>query len=324
MYKIGYKVTIGSYSFDSENANYLLSMDSKASMNIPVNSCNLIFYNSGDISISIGDDVKVQLGYKGNLNTIFTGKVYSSEIGIRQIHVEALSSFSALTKSNINCLYEQQVSSGIVGDILGQFGISTGMLEPGLSFPSYAVSDTSTTYKNIKILADKNGFDFYADSDDKACFQTFIPGSPIMITYGANIINFDLNQVTESIDGVEVYGESPVGQGQGSETSSWFTKKDVKGSAGQSSGNVVRISEPTARDKSLVQSIALNLMSSKKAIKKAKVKLLGQSDIGLGKCILVSGMPTSDLNGLYKVTSVDNFLSSTKGYVSDVMMEMIS
>ena len=46
------------------------------------------------------------------------------------------------------------------------------------------------------------------------------------------------------MDGVEVYGSSPAGQGQGEDASSWLTKKDVKGAAGKSTGRVHRVADP--------------------------------------------------------------------------------
>lgn len=324
MFKISYNITIGSNSFKSSQANYLVSLETNSALNVPVNSCSIVLQTNDEISINVGDPVEVELGYDDTVSKVFTGLVAACEYGISEIYIEVLSSFTGLTTSAFNLVYEQQSCGDIISDLVGRVDISTDMIQFGLTLATYVMSDNTNVWKNIKTLSQKCGLDFFANHEDKAVCKMFIPGKPHMFQYGSNIISFEMKQTNDEVSGVEVYGESPVGQGQSDDASSWFTNKDVKGAAGDTTGFVLGIQDPLARNTSNAQLIADNIMNDIKKKEIANTTVIGNSELYLTDCVMVNNMPVSAKNSMYKVRSVQHIVNSYDGFVTNVSMEKLA
>ncbi|NTW00858.1 MAG: hypothetical protein HGA19_06040, partial [Oscillochloris sp.] len=253
MLNVAYKITIGSTSVQVGKSSQLLALETSAALDVPVNSCRIVLNGLAQLSAKPGDAVKVELGYDSTLSTVFSGKLDILERGFTQISVEARSSFAGLVASHRNCLYEKQNASDIVADLLGKQRVAKGTLDTGEKFASFTVSDHQTIWAVIQDLARRCGYDFYANTEDKAVFKRYAARKTHTFSYGSDILSFAQRSLGPAIDGVEVYGESPVGQGQGDDASSWLTKKPVKGTAGKSTGNVYRLADPAARTQGLVK-----------------------------------------------------------------------
>lgn len=314
------KITVGGTTLRTGKDSYLLSVNTQASLDTPVHSCQIVVSMGSRLSVRPGTTVQVELGYGNESSRVFTGRVQSVDAGLSQIHIEALSDFSALIKARVNLVYEKQTAGAIVENLLGRFNIEKSKVEPGINFPSYTLSAGRTAWANLRQLAEQCGFDFYADVQDQAVFAAYRPAKTHEFQYGSHILDYTWASLADAFVGVEVCGESPSGQGQGNDASVWLTKKEVKGTAGRTRGKVLRLVDPTARTPSMAREIAGNQWQRYKAQAKGQLSLLGTPEVGLGDAIQLSKMPPAH-RGQLRVTGVRHRLNSASGFLTDVSWE---
>lgn len=321
MLKIDYNIEIGSTQFKPAANSRLIELHSQASMKAPVHHCRMAFTVPADLSMATGDNVKVELGYDGDLNTIFSGVVTSVEWLVEAVIVEAESLARQLTALHLNAYFENAFAADIVNGLVGETDMSTGRIEPGLRFAFYAAGSNRSAWDHVSSLAQQCGFDVYANEEDNLVFGTALPGVPEMFQFGINILKLKVEERQESVSGVDVFGESPASFGAGPDAATWFTKKDVKGSAG--SDPKQRLYIPAARTQELAAQIANNLWDNISPKKTGSLRTLGKSALILGGNILVSDMPVDSQNGTYKITGVDHLIHPVKGYLTTVEIEEI-
>jgi len=323
MLNIAYKLVLGSASQQSGKTSDLLALETCAALGIPVNTCRIVLASQSPFSLNPDDAVSVELGYDGTPTKVFTGKVATVERGIERITVNAASAFSALTAARYNCLYEKQNAGDIAGDLLGRLQVDKGAVATGEKFASFSVSGQRPVWDVLFELARRCGFDFYADVEDKAVFEQYAARKTHGLEYGVHLLDFVQDSLAPALDGVEVYGESPVGQGQGEDASSWLTKKEVKGAAGKTAGNILRLSDAAARTQDLVRAIAGNILQAHQTRRRGRLCMLGNPEVQLGDAIEVSKLPDSAQNGTYKVTGVRHRLNARVGFVTGIGWEKL-
>jgi phage protein D len=315
MLRINYNIEIGSVQFKPASNSLLIKLHSQASMNAPVNYCRMVFTLPADLSMAVGDKVKVELGYDGaSLNTVFSGVVTCIEWQTETVVLEAESLARQLKALHANAYFENAFAADIVKDLAAETDMATGRIEPGLRFAFYAVGSNRSAWDQISSLARQCGFDLYADSEDQLVFGSTIPGTPEMFQFGINILTLRVEERQEAVSGVEVFGESPASFGAGPDASAWFTKKDVKGSAG--SDPKQRVYLPAARTQELAAEIAGNLWEAISPKKTGRLLSLGKSALVTGGSIMVSDMPVDHQNGTYKIIGVDHLVHPVKGYLT--------
>jgi hypothetical protein len=319
--KVTYKITIGQTSYQSGDKTYLINLRSQSSLNIPVNTCKIVLGLPENLTIAPEDSVSVSLGNEQNSTLVFTGKVSQIDWQIDSVSIDGVSAFEKLTTAKLNLLYEKPNAGDIIKDILQKENLEISKVETGLKFPVYAVGDLIPAYYQAKILAQKCGFDFYADSEDKAVFAPYQATKTHEFKYGEDILSFNLEQFNNIIEGVEIYGESPASHGQGEQASSWLTKKEVKGSDGSSSGILLRIADPSVRSQDVAQKVAKVIWENQKKKQGGKIKVLGNSQVKLGDKIKISKMLNSQLNGNFKVTGVWHALNRRSGFITIIDWE---
>ncbi len=318
-----YKLTLGSGSQQSGKASDLLDLETRAALGIPVNICRVVLNGEASIDLNPEDAVSIQLGYGEALPKVFTGKVTTVGRGIEQTSVNSASAFNALATTRCNCLYEKQNAGDIAGDLLGRLNIGKARLAAGEKFASFSVSGQHLVWDVLSELALRCGFDFYADTSDRAVFQAYAPHKIHSVEYGLHLLDYLQETFAHQLDGVEVYGESPVGQGEGEKANTWLTKKEVKGSAGKTNGNILRLTDAVARSPDQVRVFAANILQAKQSQLRGRLRVLGNPDIQLGDAVAVSKMPRSSQNGTYKVTSVRHRLNARVGFVTEVGWERV-
>lgn len=291
-------------------------------MKAPVNYCRMAFTVPSDLSMAEGDDVKVKLGYKDGLSTIFKGVVAEVEWHTDKVIVEVESLFRQLTALRTNTYFENAFAGDIARALVGETELSNGRIEPGLRFAYYAIGSNSSAWNQLYALARQCGFDFFADADDKVVFGMPLPtGAPELFSFGTNILELRVVQTQQTIEGVEVFGESPASFGAGPDGATWFTKSEVKGSAGN--GKKRRLFVPAAREQQTAASIASNLWKQWSPKKTCQLRTLGKASLALGGMVQVSGMPADGQNGTYKITGVSHKLGGDTGFVTTVDMETL-
>ena len=187
-----------------------------------------------------------------------------------------------------------------------------------MEHPYYAVGAERHLLAHVQALAVRNGFDLYADSDDAVNFSPYGPSGTYTARYGAELLALQQEEVVAGIDGVEVYGESPASLGEGDKAYSWLTKSEVKGNAGQSSGNVLRVQDPSIRNQDAAGTAAEKLLALRQTKKQGWVSVLGKPDPVLGGAIELKDLPDSALNGSFKITAIRHQLDKVQGYITTV------
>jgi phage protein D len=316
MLTVNHRITVGSTTYTSAQHTRLVGLQTHAALSTPVNRAWITLTPVLGLSVTPGNAVSVVLGYGDNLHTVFTGVVEAVEWGMAQVALRAASASRALVGTRLNRFYEKSKAGDIVSHVAGLLDVATGSVESGLEFQAYALSDGMTAYDGLRRLAERCGFELYTDVDDKLVFAQYAPAQKHPFQFGVNILSLYVDQPTETVTGVEVYGESPSSFGQGQEAYSWLTKKDVKGTAGDSAGMTWRRFDPAARtqeDAGKIAQAALAALSAKRA---CTLKVVGAPQVQLGDAVDISQMPLDDQNGTFKVIGVAHRLDAKQGFYS--------
>lgn len=322
MLAIAYRVTLGGDVFaSSDEAAPVLAVRTDASFAVPVNACRLALHGLAATDAGAGDPVVVELGYGDALETVFTGVAASVAHGLGRVEVEALGSFAALAEARVNVLYERETAGGIVGDVLGKVGVTAGTVEAGIELPAFALDDGRSAWAHLRGLAARCGFDLWADPDDAAQFRAYSPAATHALAYGADLLAWEHDTRPPAWEGVEVYGESPSGQGQGDDAASWLTKQAVKGSAGKADGRVLRLADPAARSPSLAGDVAAGVMAAHAFTARGTARVLGAPKVRLGDAVRFEKLPAPARNGEAKVTAVRHRLDARGGFTTTLGWE---
>jgi hypothetical protein len=306
---------MGSAVIDSSTDQHLQQLDVKTSLQVPAHYCCIRLISASTIRAKVGDSLTVSLGDEQDCPLIFTGVIQSRVTGLQEITIEAISTFNQLLNTHDNAIYEQSSAGKIVKAQLSRCKIAVSSVADGETFSSYRISSHSSLWQQCQQLATLNGFDFYADQQDKAVFNTYKPNKTHSVTYGENLLDFTVQQQSSAITGTRVYGASPVGQGQGKTASTWLTKKTVLGSAGQTK-LVQRFQMPVATTKQMAANMAKALFEPRKVDMKGTIMALGSTQVGLGNALKLSNMPDNAVTGSVKVTACHHRLHQRLGCIS--------
>jgi phage protein D len=321
-FQVSYQVTLGQTTYQSGRASRLLDLRSEAALAIPVNRCALVIAAPLESAIAPTDPVTVSLGYDDQTTPIFTGQVKTIRWGFDQVHIEAHSQFTALTQARFNLLYEKSTAGDIVKNIAqSRLKLKTQTIASGLKFPSYALGDHHSAYDHLQHLAYQCGFDLYADSADKVVFAPYQSGQAAKFTYGVDLLGYTCDRQPPSVQGMEIYGESPASQGQGEDAASWLTKHEVKGTAGTSTGTVQRQFDATVRTQAAASKIAQAYLDRQTLKQCGSIKGLGNAQVQLGHSVALVDLPTRAHNGTFKATAVTHRLNQQKGFWTIVHWE---
>lgn len=274
-----------------------------------------------DGSVAVGDPVEIELGYDdGGTEKVFSGVVSELRRQAGGYTIWCSSAMQSLTRLHVNKVYEQQSAGDIVSDLASIAELSSGSVEAGLSYPFYAVGSDRNLLDHMLVLAERDGFDLYADTDDALVYEAF--SAPLALLpkfrYGAEILEFHSEEQEVAVDGVEIYGESPASLGEGDKAYSWLTKEEVKGDAGSSSGNVLRMAIASIRNQDAAGIAAENILAGLSVKKLGWVEALGTPKPVLGGSIELSDIPDSGPNGKYKVTGVRHQLDKNHGFITTI------
>ena len=324
MLALSHKITIGSNVYRSSDHSRMIGLHCSLDLAIPVNECRVVMTYPEGLNLETGQDIEVELGYDGDMEQVFKGKIGEIDWRIDCVIIEAMSSFRDLVTAKFNLFFDNPTSLNIVLGVTDEFDIAKGRMEPGILFSSYAIGDNVSAYDHLKFLAQQNGFDFYANESDKMVFARHIPGNVHLFQFGINILALAVDKVEESISKVEIFGASPASFGQGPLASSWLTKNVVKDAAGSGSGITKRIYDPTVKSQQNAFQVATSLLGVNGSRTLATLKTLGKPTVKIGDIASISNMPVQDQNGQFKVTGVNHHISFKRGYTTIIKLEDLS
>lgn len=322
MLKVAWSVTAGGTTWSSAEAGApVLALRTEAALGVPVNACRLTLHGAAEMGANLGDPLVVQLGYDGGVETVFTGTISRGAASLGRIEIEGAGSFARLAAARLNLLYEKQAAGAIAEDVFGQLELQTGTVESGLTLSAFALHANASAWAQLAELARRCGFDLWADAEDKAHFRACEGGASHALAYGTDLLAWEHTALDPAADGVIVLGESPSGQGQGEDAAPWLTRKDVKGTAGESSGRVVTVVDPAARTQQLAGDVAKGWMRSLAWTARGRATALGLPAARLGDMLTVSGLPDSSQGTEARVTGVRHRLDPRGGYVTTLAWE---
>jgi hypothetical protein len=323
MAKVSHKISIGSSTYQTGGNLFLSDAEVQNSIDIPVSFARLVFQPDKNFSAKVDDPVSVELGTGESTTKVFTGKVKGIEYSLDTVTVVAVSQVEMLARTCLNKVYESKSCGDIIKDLASAAEVKTGTIDEGIRFPRYIVMNSRNTFQHIKQLAKYCGADVFTDAEDKLNCKVYKSAAGTSFKFGSDILNIEKEELAQLVDGIQISGESPAGQGQSEEANYWLKKEAVSGSAGSTTGNVKRIYVFAARNKDLCDTIAGNMFNATKIKSRGRAVVLNGEAVAAGGSVKFSGIPGGKIDGPYKVTTVKHKLNGTLGFVTELLWEEV-
>src|SRR5215213_9074304 len=337
-----YTLTIGSLDSSSDNpvaGPGMLVAD--RDMDVPADALRLRLHERA--GIVVGDAVTLGLGNDGEEETVFTGAVEAVRPAIAGVAVRALGKTHDLLNLRTSTTYNNQSAGSIARDLIGQAGLSVGTVDDGPVLPRYVVDSALSGYRHLKELADRLGYELYADRDGNIMFHPLGPAANLdalggalgavaggLLGAGGESYAFGqqlLSAATGSRDAawgtVEVGGESPM-SGQGDTTEHWLTTNDAdyRGSAGDT-GPALLVRDPVARTKDLADRFAAGRLAvAARKAREASITVLGRPQVDLGHTISVADVPDETVNGSGYVRAIRHRFGDDAGFLTEMRVSL--
>ncbi|VTR92930.1 phage protein d : Putative uncharacterized protein OS=Moorea producens 3L GN=LYNGBM3L_06070 PE=4 SV=1: Phage_GPD [Gemmata massiliana] len=323
-----YRWTVGTTQLDSGSdpvPGAGLSFSLAADLFVAVDSVVASFGAAKSNPASLGDVVRLELGYKdsGPFELVFTGRVTSIDASLTTTTVTAHGATDLLARLHLSLNYDSRTAGAIVSDLAGQAGVPVATAKDGIDLPTFAVRRHRSAYEHVRALADLCGFDLYADPTGALVFAPFQGGRAThVMQYGAQILAFELEERRPRAGRVEVWGESP-GQADNQLAWAWLSRdfRPLLGKAGDD--DPLRLLErPVVRTGAAAQAAAdAALARLKRQTRQGQVRTLGRPEVRLGDAIELRGLPQSDANGKYQVRAVRHNLDKRRGFTTTVRFQ---
>jgi hypothetical protein len=287
--------------------------------------------------VGLNDPVTLDLGHDGENERVFTGAVVQLRPAISGVTVIALGKMNALLGLSIASTFENQTAGGIVRNLMGKAGLTGGTIHDGPELPRFAIDRFQSAYAHIKGLADRLGYEFYANRDGEIMFHALgdaadldaagglggavsglLGGVSEGYLFGQHLIAAHATSQPPARASVDVGGESPMSR-QGDTTSHWLTinDSDYRGSAGSGAPNLLVI-DPAARTRDLADRFAAGHLATKqRTAHQVTITVLGRPQLDLGDSISVGDVPDGLLNGNGYVRAIRHRCSVTHGFLTD-------
>lgn len=309
-------------------------------MDIPADALKLrLMERSGIVP---GDDVRVQLGHDYEEKPVFTGKVAVLRPDIEGVEIYALGTMNGLLNTYMSESYQNQTPGSIARDLIRQAGLFSGTVDEGPALPRFALDIRTSAFAHLKELADRLGYELYADRDGSVMFHALGPasgldgaagglggasagaaGSPALgggegYAYGQQLLHGMANRRDPPWSSVVVGGESPM-SGQGDTTAHWLTvhPADYRGSAGRGAPGLL-VNDPAARTKDLANRFAAGRLAvAARQAHEVRLTLPGRPQPDLGDSISSSGLPDELINASGYIRAIRHRFNETRGFITD-------
>ncbi|HET7270397.1 MAG TPA: hypothetical protein VFI90_04855 [Rubrobacter sp.] len=337
-----FTLTIGSLSSTTDNpvaAPGTLVVD--RDMDVPADALRLHLRERAGIALD--DEVKLDLGHDGEEETVFTGAVETVRPAISGVVVRALGTTHDLLNLRTSTTYVNQSAGSIAGDLIGQAGLSAGTVEDGPVLPRYVVDRALSGYRHLKDLADRLGYELYADRDGNIMFHPLGPAANLdalggvlgaavggllgaggeSYAFGQQLLGAAAGRRGVAWGTVEVGGESPM-SGQGDTTEHWLTTNDADymGNAGDGEPALL-VRDPAARTKDLADRFAAGRLAvAARAARETSISVLGRPQVDLGHTVAVADVPDETVNGSGYVRAIRHRFGDDAGFVTEIRISL--
>jgi hypothetical protein len=344
-----YALTIGSLSSSTGDAvagpnRFVVDRD----MDIPADALRVELRDRA--GVAVGDEVTLALGYDGEgEETVFSGTVEAVRPTISGVAVRALGAANALLNLRTSSTYTNQSAGSIAGDLISQAGLSTGTVDNGPVLPRYVVDRALSGYWHLKDLADRLGYELYADRDGNLMFHALGPGAGLDAlggalgalagaaglaglagggegyAFGRHLLRAELERRDVAWGQVEVGGESPMSR-QGDSTEHWLTTNDddYRGAAGDGDPALL-VRDPVARTKDLADRFAAGRLAvATRTARETSITVLGRPQVDLGDTVSTEAVPEEEINGSGYVRAIRHRFDDGEGFVTQMRVSLES
>ena len=121
--------------------------------------------------VAAGDDATLALGFDGQTDTVFTGRVAEVRPHLAGVRVLALGTLAQLLRLRLGRAYADRSAGAIVRDLAGSAGVAVGQADDGPTLPRFAVDPRRTAAAHLRALADRLGFELYTDRQGQLQFR---------------------------------------------------------------------------------------------------------------------------------------------------------
>lgn len=306
-------------------------------MDVPADALRL--YSRERAGISVGDAVRLDLGHDGEEETVFTGAVEAVRPALVGVAVRALGTIHALLNLRASATYANQSAGSVARDLAGRAGLSAGTIDDGPVLPRYVVDRALNGYQHLRELADRLGYELYADRDANLMFHALGPAAGLdtpggalgalagaggeSYAFGRQLLRAEAGRRDVAWQTVEVGGESPM-SGQGDKTEHWLTTndRDYKGSAGGGEPTLL-VRDPVARTKDLAGRFAAGRLAvAARTAHEVSITVLGRPQIDLGDAVTTADVPDEAINGSGYVRAIKHRFGERSGFLTDVRISL--
>ncbi len=290
--------------------------------------------------IAVGDEVTLGLGHDGEEEAVFTGSVETVRPSISGVAVRALGMTNDLLGLRVSAVFANQSAGGIARDLIGQAGLSAGTIAGGPILPRYVVDRALSGYQHLKDLADRLGYELYADRDGHIMFHALgsaatldalgvlgsiagFAGGGESYAFGQQLLRATAGRRGVAWGSVEVGGESPMSS-QGDTTEHWLAVNDGdhRGTAGEEDP-VLLVRDPVARTRDLADRFAAGRLAvATRAAREVSITVLGRPQVDLGDTVAAQDAPDEEINASGYVRAIRHRFGERQGFVTDMRISL--
>ena len=309
-------------------------------MDIPVDALQLYLIQRAGVSLD--DEVVVELGHDSEEEAVFTGCVTGVRPTIVGVEIRALGKLNRLLNLHTAATFQDQTAGRIARDLIEQAGLSTGTVDDGPTLPRYAIDNRLNAFEHLKDLADRLGYELYADRHGNVMFHALGPAANLDATvggfagalsspasllgggggenyiFGQHLLNTKANRQPIAWGTINVGGESPMSR-QGDATAHWLTVNDTdyRGSAGDEDPTLL-VLDPAARTKDLADRFAAGRLAvAARQAHQVQITVPGRAQVDLGDTISISDLPDELSNGSGYVRAICHRFGEGVGFVTE-------
>lgn len=315
MLKPGYNIKLDQDTLSSDGLGALVALDVRCCKNGAADEAVIALGRVPSINPAEGAEVSIELGWDGDVETVFTGTVEAVESGIGGMEIVCLGNEMKMVRARSDRAFVNQNAGQVVKALADDAGVTTDTVEDGIDLPFYMADSSMTFYDHALGLARRCGFDLYTTPEGKLIFASFaVLLADHTYRYGAEILDASIEQGTP-LDSVGVVPESPASS-SGADTASWFVKDPSPHQVLAGSGAAtLLLSDVLLRTKEAADTAAkAGLSFSQRDAVFGHVELMGSPDLKLGEAVELTSVPDEGVDGLYQVMSVRHRLDRRRGF----------
>lgn len=336
MLKPTFTLSIGALSASSDRpVGGPRSIVVERDMDTPADGATIALLARGEVAP--GDPVRIELGHDGDEALVFSGRVAAVSPAIAGATVRAVGLLAPLLRLRAAAFYEGSSAGAIARDLAGQAGVDVGEVDEGPTLPRFAVDDRESAYAHLRALADRLGFELYADRDGALQMRALgaaagldagglgglasaaagLLGGGEGYAFGRHLLAAGADRRTPAWGSVAVGGESPM-SGQGDSTAHWLTADDASYGGGAGDGQpALTLRDGAARTRDLADRFAAGRLATlSRRAHQVRLTVLGRPQVDLGNQLAVSGVGDGMVDAGGYVRAIRHSFDAERGFTT--------